>query len=477
MTNYWTLAHRVRPVVLLNSQLSVALGSVDERAARPASSNGASGVRTVRNDYHEVQNVDLMVPVPALRNAHLQTKVLYEALCDFHQNSFKRYQEFHPTTGYQRRAFRHMCDELGLRSKLKYMTRPELPHDPLFLLAAEENNYKNAAATGQANLRSELAGSYCVCVWKDSSSNSASTIIPRSYHELMNWDSKSQQSGDMERRFDGEPLYWREMSKYLSGLDEHMLCQVTDKVFCAMSNYPSPSWALLWLELLRDRRIPFPLGVLRNVLKMCSYRYDLYGMIEVLQFADEERQLYEGVPAFTEKVKHLRSLEAKNLILSDTFEDSNDADSLNARINTKRSSAVEFLNHYDWNKAFLMAYRSKYANYPIESYKAAFTEVMLLMKKNGVEQSGESMQTLLRFMVQTRHDADVLQRLLKRLSSDKTVYIRHVECAAISSIILSQLQSQQYQKILSIAQPMYKSSNYLFVTQSSLSKVCKRISL
>jgi hypothetical protein len=96
---------------------------------------------------------------------------------------------------------------------------------------------------------------------------------------------------------------------------------------------------------------------------------------------------------------------------------------------------VESLNKTDWNRACLLAFRGKQSHVPLESYKEAFTEVMVLMRLCGMELEKDSLQTLMRFLVFSNHNADLLWKLVKRMHRDKTIPVSHVECVALTQLV------------------------------------------
>ena len=139
-------------------------------------------------------------------------------------------------------------------------------------------------------------GSHVLRVWKGYAH--VSDLDPPTLSEILRKDARL--SGDAaHRRLDALPLYWKDTRQELlaASMDEEKLCAVVQRTVNAMKNYPMPGWALLLLELLRERGLPLPLGSLRCAMKMCAARNDLYGLLEVLHLAHDERNRAQAAAA------------------------------------------------------------------------------------------------------------------------------------------------------------------------------------
>lgn len=201
--------------------------------------------------------------------------------------------------------------------------------------------------------------------------------------------------------------------------------------------YASPAWSLDWLKLLQDCNIMIPRGLLRNILVMCEARGDLYGVMEVLYAAKDE----------SNEVKKGRKNQKK--IFFDVDSNQNEDESLRQQ---------------DWNKACNIAWRSRILDYPPSSFRSSFTEIMSLMQEYGVELEPSTIRTLLRFLVFTQPKSDITWKILRRLYRDKSMEICHIECVAITSLVLRRLppNAANYEAF-SLSKPMYRSPHYLTV--------------
>lgn len=95
---------------------------------------------------------------------------------------------------------------------------------------------------------------------------------------------------------------------------------------------------------------------------------------------------------------------------------------------------------------------------------------MVLMRRCGVDLENNSLQTIMRFLVYSKHNPDLLSKLAKRMYLDRSVYLTHIECIALSTIVLQQISGSN--RCISLAKPAYHSANYLVVfpdTQQRLS--------
>ena len=82
------------------------------------------------------------------------------------------------------------------------------------------------------------------------------------------------------------------------------------------------------------------------------------------------------------------------------------------------------------------------------------------------------MRTLLRFLIYTDQDSDLTQRILKRFAKDRKIQVSHIECVALTSVLLRRVpELQQGDGRIYLARPMYKSPNYLFIYPGTLSYI------
>ena len=117
---------------------------------------------------------------------------------------------------------------------------------------------------------------------------------------------------------------------------------------------------------------------------------------------------------------------------------------------------------------------------------------MTLMQLAGVEMDSISLETLLRFLVHiecveknppqeigagNREDRDddesnsaTLQRVIHKLNTDKALRITHVECVAVTALLLK-LRLQSEFRLVFLSKPIYKQENFLFVFSSTTDKV------
>lgn len=163
---------------------------------------------------------------------------------------------------------------------------------------------------------------------------------------------------------DGAPLFWDQISTILRDLDESILSVVALKLSATMKNlHPSPTWLLLLSQHFRDRGIPLPPGFLKNAIKMCGKRNDVYGLVEILQLSSEEvnnsnskeyqqaykKMLTSGYYAYEE----VHNLDTASGVNGPPF-----------RLSTN-----------DWNNACFIAYLSKPFFTHQRSFQEAFMEV------------------------------------------------------------------------------------------------------
>lgn len=173
--------------------------------------------------------------------------------------------------GYERRCLRTLCDSFGLLNKLvpvpgafpiEYNVRvgKHHPHD-----------VPRIKPLGLVDMLREDAG-----------------MNPRSM------------------QFDGLPQHWDKARAALMTLgDEELEAVVNNLLELTRRSRPSPTYALLYLGLLRERGIPLPLGSLARTLRMCHIRNDTYSMLEVMHLDITERELAKS-GAYRKKLRQYR---------------------------------------------------------------------------------------------------------------------------------------------------------------------------
>ena len=122
---------------------------------------------------------------------------------------------------------------------------------------------------------------------------------------------------------------------------------------------------------------------------------------------------------------------------------------------------------------------------------------MTLMRLAGVEMDNISLETLLRFLVHVecvervppqevdavgRSDSEgdgldddesnsaTLQRVIHKLNTDKSLAITHVECVAVTALLLNRRIRSEL-RLVFLSKPIYKQENFLFVFPSTTDKV------
>ena len=108
----------------------------------------------------------------------------------------------------------------------------------------------------------------------------------------------------------------------------------------------------------------------------------------------------------------------------------------------------------------------------------------MLMRRCGVELQAQSLQTLLRFLVHSKHDPALLERLLARIhislsaagntprsSASAAMKVSHVECVVLTLLLLERLRPAQ--RHLALSKPLYHSQNYLCVFPDSQKEVLR----
>lgn len=67
-------------------------------------------------------------------------------------------------------------------------------------------------------------------------------------------------------------------------------------------------------------------------------------------------------------------------------------------------------------------------------------------------------------------EEDTLQRVLSRLQRDKALPLSHIECAALTALLLRR-RIDPSNRILSLASPLFRGANYLFVFPDALERL------
>lgn len=340
-----------------------------------------------------------------------------------------------PAPGYQRRALRVLCDELGLRHQMgKFDTPDEV-----------------------------------IKVWKDKKYVNAKLHTPLSLDDILHTDARR---GNLLRRFDGVPTHWPVVQRALGGLSPKSLSTVLPNVVSSMLGYPAPEWALLLLETLQLEDGPpgggAPTGLLRAALKMCAQRSDVYGLLEVLHL-NAQRASPEHSANSTNSITNSSAKQEARRMRS--LSSPSSAPPLSSSSRDAQASSSSFddedpalgLRESDWNQACNLAYHCRVANMPAASYDAAFTEVVRLMREAGVEFDDGTLRTLLRYLVYSQPHSELTARITSRLHKDKTLAITHIECAALTLHMLRRLGPVHGAKTIVMTKPVYQAEAYILL--------------
>lgn len=159
-----------------------------------------------------------------------------------------------------------MCDDLGLQHKV--------------VARAPDGSLSDGAWTSGADL----------VVQVQKTDANTLRVMPAPLDELLQRDAQLNDATN-SRKYDALPLYWSTAQGFLRRMDKEQLSLLAHRQLNAMRNYPMISWSLLWMQELRERNIPLQHGTLRSALKMCDKRSDIYGLLEILYFAEQEAHL------------------------------------------------------------------------------------------------------------------------------------------------------------------------------------------
>lgn len=489
---YWVLALRAEKAPLL---ATVEDFQADDGDATSASTSSALAAESIsdsypRQHYHKVKEDT----GPSSESEGTVTRRIrhdpvlassYNQLVSFMKDEAAEQMTSSPAPGSHRRAFRYLCDTLGLRHKV-------------------------------VQLISEKGGgvgdTYGVKVWKQDLRRMG--IQPPSLADILLSDLKK---GPQARRLTPPPRHWDVISAALldNAAVKDLRSIATMTTLGMHRSYPSNEWGLLFLDLLRDAEgaVSSSTGLLRNLIDMGARRNDIYGILEIL-YANEEaayqyptsdaqqsellaRVAEEQDDAATAAEKARRAFYAafddpeearaaeRTLELAAsgssgvpiaTIWDSPAAfrlpvpSSLTSAPNSQNTAIKGPLRQRDWNQACRAAYHSRLSEMSSSSFREAFTEVIHLMREAQVDLDESLMRTLLRFLIYTGQDTDLTQRILRRLARDKTIQVSHIECISLTSVMLRRVPDlQQGEGRLFLARPLYKSPNYLFVYPTALS--------
>jgi hypothetical protein len=95
---------------------------------------------------------------------------------------------------------------------------------------------------------------------------------------------------------------------------------------------------------------------------------------------------------------------------------------------------------------------------------------MRLMREFGVDLEPSTTRTLLRFLVHTQPASELTWKIIHRLYRDKGAQVTHIECIAATVLLLQRLPRDD-RAIVTLARPLYRSENYLFVYPGALTEV------
>jgi hypothetical protein len=98
------------------------------------------------------------------------------------------------------------------------------------------------------------------------------------------------------RRFDGPPLYWKEMSRILETIPPEEFRTIIGNVFVTLNEYPSVEMALILVELLMQKNpnCPLPLKLKSGLISMCYARHDIHGLLEVIDIISREAKYFDS---------------------------------------------------------------------------------------------------------------------------------------------------------------------------------------
>jgi len=101
--------------------------------------------------------------------------------------------------------------------------------------------------------------------------------------------------------------------------------------------------------------------------------------------------------------------------------------------------------------------------------------MMVLMRKCEVKLENDSLQTLLRFLLYTKHNEILLMKLISRIYKDKKIIITFIECISLSSMLIQKINYNN--RYLKLSSPLFYNANYLHIFPESIYKVSLSTSL
>lgn len=392
------------------------------------------------------------------------------------------YPYHRPASSFDRRNLRYMSDELGLNHTTRYVEDP---------------------VTGRSV--------YTITVSKPLRERGSDWVVPVTYAELVKEDSRRVEN---MRRFEGEPPHWPVVREFLIRISDGALAMVCSHLLRRMSHYSDVSWAFLVVDLLRQRDIPIPVEIFSSILKMCRETCDVYGVIEMLHIAKMERMRLNEDDVYKQRQVALSRKffnapadegdAAADLVSSPVAEEAIESGGDNGMKENNRhyrvmdrsyytvsdgsdGSPVEVLSRSDWNRAVVVAFHSRSSRISFESYKAAFAEVcmscgndivslisvpqvMRMMRECGVSLESGTMYSLLRFLVTTRANNDMLLKLIGRIARDETYDVTHIECLSMTLYLVDRRISRGSSPFR-YSSPRFSHINYLLVNHGHMSEV------
>lgn len=453
---YWVLAHRLRHM---------------SGGAMEANSN---------------RRADNLTP-PSLPRIDNSYKWAYDELVNLANNPFANEATFTPQPGNPRRIFRTLCDELGFRHRILD---------------------DHGDSTDKISIR----------VWKVNDALPS----PPSLESILARDNSRQLSF---RKFDGLPYQWEIVSSHLTSLSPRLFSTVCKHLLRGMSSfYASSDWGLEVLRLFREENVEVPNGFLVSLLQMADARSDIYGATEVLYYAYQVAKKEEKLALANGGVNGGNGAKSGGDMgvgldgaganvggsLSRVNKDGERRDGMGGKLGgdvaasdmiserqrlqqLKMNIAIGGLSQQHWNLACSIAWKCKKSDLSPKSFTDAFTEIMRLLRECKVELSDSSIRNLLRFLVKTQSNSEATNKILRRLYRDKTMEICHVECAAISHLLLRRLHRYERQSVdddstpedstvkflrtINLATPHFKVPNYLNIYPEQLTRIVNYVQL